>query len=99
MVALGDPPLLEIIRQPGQGLFALGHHHDPGRVLVEPMDNARPALLQGRQVSAVVQQAVDQCSRGMAGRRMHNQARRLDQDQEMGIFEKNIKGYRLGLQL
>ena len=91
----------EQLRQRLVGGVVLGHHHDPRGVLVEPMDDARPAhAADARQaVAAMGQQGVDQGVVGIAGRGMDDQPGRLVQHQQVGILVEDIEVDRLGLGL
>ncbi len=72
------------------GGVGLGHHHQAGGVLVEPVHDAGPldAADAGQAVAAMGDQRVDQRALGVAGGRMHHQARRLvDHDQRVVLVD------------
>ena len=72
------------------GAVVLGHHHQAGGVLVEPVHDARPldAADAGQAVAAMGDQRIDQRAGGMAGGGMHHQALRLvDHDQRVVLVD------------
>ena len=66
------------------GLVGLGHDHQAGGVLVEPVHDARPLdpADAGQARAAMGDQRVDQRAGGVAGGRMHHQALRLVDDDD-----------------
>ena len=79
------------------GGVGLGHHHQAGGVLVEPVHDARPldAADAGQAVAAMGDQRVDQRALGVAGGRMHHQALRLVDDDERVVLVDDIERDRL----
>ena len=70
----------------------LGHHQQPGGVLVQPVNDARTRLAaDARQRPAVKQQRVDQRAAGMPGRRMDHQASRLVDHQQVVVFVQDVE--------
>ena len=83
---------LAVVKLPRQLLVrrvVLGDHHQPGRAAVEAMHDAGPLLAaDAAEVVDVVEQRVDQRAAGVAGRRMHDHAGRLvDDDQVVVLIE------------
>jgi hypothetical protein len=84
------------------GVVVLGDHHQARGVLVEPVHDARPIdpADPGQARAAMGDQGVDQCSRGVAGRRMHDQAPGLVDDDDVVVLvhdiERDILALRLG---
>ena len=80
------------------GRLVLGHHHHARGVLVEAMDDARPdrAADAGQLAPAVVEERVDQRARGVARRRVHHQARRLVDRDQVGVLEQHRQREVLG---
>ncbi len=64
-------------------------HHQPGRVLVEAVHDAGPAdAADPRQaVAAMTQQGVHQGAAEVSGSRMHHEARRLVDDDQVFVLE------------
>ncbi len=80
----------ELIAEPAMGAVVLGHHHQAGGVLVEPMNDAGPldAADPGQAVAAMGDQRVDQRAAGMPRRRVHDEARRLvEHDQRIVLVD------------
>jgi hypothetical protein len=96
-VALLDLAPPEGDRQSEVGALRLRHHHQPGRVLVEPVHDpgALDAADRG-QILAVAEEGVDQGPGGVARRRVDDEAGRLVEDQELRVFveddERNVLG-------
>ena len=84
----------EQLRERLVGGVVLGHHHDPRRVLVEPVDDPRPPhAADARQaVAAMGEQGVDQRLVGVAGRGMDDQPGRLVEDEEIVILDTGYRG-------
>src|SRR5712692_4107086 len=73
------------------------HDDQPGCALVEAVDDSGPRLTSGpRPAPAAPQQRVDEGARVMAGRRMHNHARRLVDDHQVRVFVDDLERDRLG---
>ncbi|MGY4422512.1 hypothetical protein ACVWY2_004961 [Bradyrhizobium sp. JR6.1] len=83
------------------GVVVLGNHHQPCGVLVEAVHDARPLdSADARQAAAAMRdQRVDQCSRGVAGRGMHDEAPRLVDDDDVVVLEHDIERDVLALRL
>ena len=77
--------------QRGVGELGLGHDHDAGGVLVQPMDDPGPALAAdpGELVAAMCQQRVDQRAVLVAGGGMHNQTCGLVEDDQVCVLIKD----------
>jgi hypothetical protein len=85
--------LLQMLLRPS----GFGHHHHPGCVLIQTMDNARTLFVRHRQeIGTVGQQGIDQRTVPMTGRWMHHQPRRFVEDQQLLIFIENVQGNGLG---
>ena len=71
----------------------LGDDDQPGGVLVEPVDDARPlhAADARQRLAAMADQRIDQRAVGMAGRRMDDEPRRLVDDDEMLVLEDDVE--------
>ena len=71
----------------------LGDDQQPGRVLVEPVDDARPPdPADARQArAAMADQRVDERARRMARRRMDDEPRRLVDDDQMLVLEDDVE--------
>ena len=91
----------------GLCLNGLGHHHQTGGVLVQAMHDTGARDIDD--VRHVVQQGVEQGAIGMASSRVHHQARRLVDDQDVVVFVDDVEldvlgdpfalGFLLGSQL
>jgi len=96
-VATGQPTVLamdcELLGEALVSGVTLRDHQQPGRILVEAMYNAWPpdAADAGKTVAAVRQQRIHESSRRMPCRRMHHEARRLVDDDEMAVLEHDIE--------
>ena len=79
----------ELPRQPFVGDIGLGDDQQPGRVLVDAVDDARPrdAADPRQAAAAMVEQGVDQRPVAIAGGRMDDQPGRLVDDQQMLVLE------------
>ena len=78
----------------GHGLQGLADHHQPRGVLVQPVHDA--GTRQRRRARIARQQAVEHCARPVAGRRMHHQAGRLVDDQQVLVLEHHRQRHGLG---
>ncbi len=78
----------ELRGQPPVRAVGLGDDHQAGGVLVEPVHDARPlhAADAGQAVAAMGDQRVDQRARPVAGGRMHDEAARLVDDDEVVVL-------------
>ena len=80
----------------GQRLMSavvLGHHHQPGGVLVQPVHDAGPpdAADPGKARAAMRDQRVDQCAGLVAGGRMHHEALRLVDDDDVVVLIDDVE--------
>ena len=68
--------------------IGLGRDHDAGGFLVDPVNYAGPRYPAnaGKTGTTVVQQGVDDGAGLVAGRRVHGDARRLVDDDQVGVF-------------
>ena len=100
---VGAPRLAggELPRQIGVGGIVLGHYHEPAGVLVETMDDARPAdPADSRQAGAAMgEKGVYQRSAAMPWCGVNDQAGRLVDHQEVGVLVDDPKRDVLGLWL
>ena len=83
----------ELRAQPLMRAVVLGDDQKAGGVLVEPVHDARPlhAADAGERVAAMRDQRVDQCAGRMPGRRMHHEAARLVDDDEIVVLVDDIE--------
>ncbi len=83
----------ELLRQRAVGTIVLGDHHQPGGVLVEAVDDARPldAADTGKTFAAMRDQRVDQRAGGMSGGRVDDQAARLVDDDQVVVFVDDVQ--------
>src|SRR5690625_91619 len=72
------------------------HHHQAGGVLVQAVHDARARQVGQRRI--VVQQPVQQRAVGVAGARVHDQAGRLGQHQQVGILVADVQVHGLRAQ-
>lgn len=89
-----DAAALQLCDQLCLRLDGLGHHHQAGGVLVQAMDDAGTRHIDN--VRYVVQQGVEQRAVGMASSRVHHQARRLVDHQDVIVFIDDVQGDVLG---
>ena len=82
-------------------LVVLGDHHQAGRVLVEPVHDARPADAAdaGKARAAMGDQRVDQRAALVARGRMHDQPLRLVDDDDVVVLIDNVERDILALRL
>ena len=68
--------------------IVLRHHHEAGRILVEPVNDARPALAAdaGEAVAAMGDQGIDQRTGPVAGGRMNDETRGLFDDDDVVVL-------------
>ena len=83
----------ELRRERAVGLVGLGHHHQAGGVLVEPVHDAGPldAADAAEAVAAMGDQRIDQRALRVAGGRMHHQACRLVDHDERVVLVDDIE--------
>ena len=76
------------LREPRMGEFRLRRHHHARGILVEAVDDPRPALAAdaGEAVAAMGEQGVHQRALVVAGRGMDDEPRRLVEHDEVGIL-------------
>ena len=84
-----DAAALQLCDQLRLRLNGLGHHHKAGGVLVQAVHDTRTRHIDN--VRHVVQQGVEQGAIGMTGSRMHHQARRLVDHQDIVVFIDDIE--------
>src|SRR4029450_653161 len=78
------------------GGVIFGDHKTTTRLFVETMNDSRTLLpANSRQRCAVVEQCVDQSVFAMTRTRVNDQPRRLIDDDEVVVFEQNLKQDRL----
>ena len=74
------------------GCVVFGDDKTAARLLVEAMNDAGTLFpADPRQGRAVIQERVDQSVFAMTGARMNNKSRRLINDDQVIIFEENLK--------
>ena len=90
---------LELVGQPMVGRVMLGHHQQPGGVLVDPVDDPGPLFAADprQAVAAMMQQRIDQRAAPRPRGRMHHHARSLVEDDQIGIFIDHVQRDILGL--
>ena len=100
---LAGPAMVgELLGERAMGPVGLGHHHQPARVLVEAMHDARPrhAADAREALAAMGDQRVDERAGRMAGAGMDHEPRRLVDDDERVVLvdhiERNGLAARLG---
>ncbi len=88
MVGALDRVIGKLLAQAGHGALVLGRDQKPAGILVEAMDDAGPRLAANalQRSAAMGDQRVDQRAVGIAGRRMHDEAGRLVDDDEVGVL-------------
>jgi Family of unknown function (DUF6476) len=76
----------------------LGDNEQAGGILVEAVDDARPAdaANAGKAIAAMGDQRVDEGSRVMAGGRMNDEARRLVDDDQVVVLIDDCQAHRFG---
>ncbi|CFO01623.1 Uncharacterised protein [Bordetella pertussis] len=85
---------LQLAYQVGLGPFVARHHHQAGRVLVEPVHDA--GTRHARQFGITVQQAVEQRAAPVARPGMRHQPRRLVHHDPIGAFGHHVESHRFG---
>ncbi len=77
----------------------LGHHHQAGGVLVEPVHDAGAPLAAdaGETVAAMRDQRIDQRAGPMSGGGMNHEIAGLVDDDDVAVFMDDVKRDRLGL--
>jgi hypothetical protein len=88
-VASIDRVLGELRGEAGMRPVRLGGHHQPRRILVDPMDDARPLHPANARegTPAMMKQRVDESAIQIAAGRMNHQAGRLVDDNQMFVLE------------
>lgn len=71
------------------------HHHQAGGAFIQPVDDTRAR--QPAKGGIVMQQRIQQGTRGIARGRVHHQPGRLVNDQQVGVLVDDIQPDRLGL--
>lgn len=89
LIDAADLAGLHLLNQLGLRLQGLGHHHQARGVLVQAMNDTGTRHVDD--VWHVVQQRIEQGTAGMAGGRVHNQARRLVDHQDVVVFVDDIQ--------
>ena len=87
-------PRGNLAHQRGHRRQGLGNHHQATGVLVEPVNDTRPRQDGG--AGMVGQQAVEQCARPVARRRMHHQPDRFVDHQQLRILVDDGQRHGLG---
>ncbi|GAO21951.1 hypothetical protein ALISP_1771 [Alicycliphilus sp. B1] len=72
------------------------HHHETARVLVQPVHDAGARHLHGLRIAP--EQGVEESPAPVARRRMHHQARRLVDDEQMLVLMDHVQRQALGLE-
>jgi len=84
-----DPPALHGRNQKAMGIERAGDQQTATGVLVQAMDQTRPG--QTFQAPIKMQQCVDQRALGMAGAGVHDQTRRLVDNQQLLLLDQNLQ--------
>ena len=81
------------------GAVVLGHHHDPGRVLVEPVHDAGPPLAAdaGETFAAVRNESVDQRPSPVAGGGMNHKITGFIDDDQVAVLVNDAERNGFGL--
>ena len=96
-VLLLDLAIVELPRELLVRRVVLGDDHQPRRAAIEPVHDARPLLAaDAAQIVDVMQQRVDQRAARVAGRRVHDHARRLVDDDQVVVLVDDRQRQRLG---
>jgi len=79
--------------------IGLRHDQQPRRILVEPMDDPRPAdpANARKAVATMCDERVDQSTGGMSRRRVHHESRRLVDHDQIIVLVRDGKRQRFGL--
>ena len=82
-------------------MIVLGDHHQPGGILVQPVDDAGPldAADPGQAGAAMRDQRVHQGPGFVPGGGMHHEAGRLVEDDDIVVLVDDVERDRLGLRL
>ena len=81
----------ERLRESLHRLLRLGDGEESGRVLVEPVDDARARdASDPREVGAVVEKGVDERACEVPGRGVHDHSRRLVHDEHLIVLEDDV---------
>ena len=89
-----DTAALQLGDQLRLRLNGLGDHHQTSGVFVQAMHDPRTRYIDD--VRYVVQQGIEQSAVGMPGSRVHHQAGRLVDDQDVIVFVNDVQGDVLG---
>lgn len=85
--------IFELVREGVECAVILGDDHDAARVAVESVDDAGPLLAaDSGEVGAVVEEGVDEGSRLVAWRGVHDEVGGLVDDDEVVILEEDVEG-------
>ncbi len=96
-VFLLDLAILELPRQFLVRGIVLRDDHHAGRAAIEPVDDSRPQhAADAAEVGDVMQQRIDERAGGVTRAGMHDHARRLVDDDDVGILVKDLERHRLG---
>ncbi len=89
----------ELRREPDVRAIVLGHDQQAAHVLVQTMDDARAqhAADAGQAVGTVGEQGVDQGTARVARRRMHHEACRFVEHEQVLVLEHDVERTRLRL--
>ena len=92
-IAPVDAVLRELRGEPFMGDVGLGDDQQPGRILVDPVDDPRPRhpADAAEPPGAMVEQGIDQSAVEIARRGMDDHARRLVDDQQMIVLEDDLE--------
>src|SRR5262249_9276086 len=82
----------ELAAERAVGALGLGHHHETARILIEPMHDARAldAADPGEAGAAMGHERVSQRAGPVAGRGVHDEPRRLVDDDEPGVLDHHL---------
>jgi hypothetical protein len=102
-VFLLDAAVAELAHQAGLCRIGLGHHQQPARLFVEPMDDPRSTDTGDRaerlaSVERAPKQGIHQRPAAVPGRRVHDQPGRLVDDQHRLVVIRDLERDRLGRQ-
>ena len=98
-VATAHHPLLQLAGERAMRLVIARDNDQAGGVAVEPVDDTRPLRPADRRPSRTAgEQSVNQRAGGMAGSGMHDEARRLIDDDQVVILVKHTEVHRFGLE-
>jgi hypothetical protein len=82
----------KLLRQAAMGFVVLGHDETTARILVEPVHDAGPLFpADDRQRGTMMEQCIDEGVFAVTGARVHDQTRCFVDDDEIVVFEENLK--------